>query len=217
VTPRRPRERPRLPPAGDAWPLPVWTLSTDRRLYRLTRVHFPDPAYFGRGGEGRFDAPDGSYGICYLGTSLDCCLYETLPAVIDPATHTRVLDAGELAARYAAVVTLHRSLRLAHLAGDSLGRLGIDQRVTGGDDYDLSGAWSAAIHRHSRRVDGIVYPSRHQNALSSVALFDRAAPAVAFARWGRLDDRGVPSLWVMVARWLKRAGVALVDLPGTGQ
>ena len=152
-----------------------------------------------------------------LGTSLDCCLYETLPAVIDPATQVRVLDAAELTVRYASVVTLRRPLRLAHLAGDSLGRLGIDQRVTGGDDYDLSGAWSAAIHGHARWVDGIFYPSRHQNTLYSVGLFDRAASAVDFTYWGRLDDRAVPALWVAVARWLKRAGVALIDLPATSR
>jgi hypothetical protein len=43
-------------------------------LYRLTRIQFPDPAYFGRAALFRFDAPDRSFGVCYLGTSLDCCL-----------------------------------------------------------------------------------------------------------------------------------------------
>jgi hypothetical protein len=181
-----------------------------RRLYRLTHVGFPDPAYFGRGVEGRFDAPDGTYGVCYLGTSLDCCLHETLPMVIDPVTNARVLATTELTARYAAVATLRRPLRLAHLAGDGLGHLGIDQRVTGGDDYDLSGAWSAAIHGHALMLDGIIYPSRHQNTLTSVALFDRAAGAIDLTFWGRLDDRATPTLWVAMARWLRRANVVLV-------
>jgi hypothetical protein len=43
-------------------------------LYRLTRLHFPDPAYFGRAALFRFDAPDHSFGVCYLGTRLDRCL-----------------------------------------------------------------------------------------------------------------------------------------------
>ena len=89
--------------------------------------------------------------------------------------------------------------------------------MTGGDDYDLSGAWSAAIHGHARRVDGIFYPSRHQNTLYSVGLVDRAASAVGFTYWGRLDRRAVLTLWVAVARWLKRAGVALIDLPTTSR
>ena len=34
------------------------------RLYRITRVAHPNPAYYGRGRTFRFDAPDGSYGVC---------------------------------------------------------------------------------------------------------------------------------------------------------
>jgi hypothetical protein len=47
-------------------------------LYRLTRLHFPDAAYVGRAALFRFDAPDRSFGVCYLGTSLDCCLLEVV-------------------------------------------------------------------------------------------------------------------------------------------
>ena len=46
--------------------------------YRLTRLHFPDPPSFGRAALFRFDAPDRSFGVCYLGTSLDCCLLEVM-------------------------------------------------------------------------------------------------------------------------------------------
>jgi hypothetical protein len=53
-------------------------------LYRLTRLHFPDAAYFGRGAMFRFHAPDRSFGVCYLGTSLDCCLLEVVSPTYRP-------------------------------------------------------------------------------------------------------------------------------------
>ena len=85
MPPRRPADRPRRPPAGDAWHLPVATVPAGRRLYRLTQTRFPDPAYFGRLVRYRFDAPDASYGVCYLGTTLAGCLLEALPLAHDAA------------------------------------------------------------------------------------------------------------------------------------
>jgi hypothetical protein len=208
---RRPQLQPAPPPAGSGWPLPEIAVDAGIELYRLTRLQFPNPAYFGRGPLFRFDAPDGSYGVCYLGTSLDCCVLEVLTPTYRPAQHPPLIVAqAQLAAYYAAVATLIRPLRLAHLADDGLIQLGIDQRHTGGDDYDLSSAWSLAIHRHRSTEDGILYPSRHHNGLYSVALFERASSAVAFRRWGTLGDRAVPDLWSETARVLHRFGVAVL-------
>ena len=64
---------------------------------------------------------------------------------------------------------------------------GIDLRVTGGDDYNLSQRWSGAIHRYHLLVDGIFYASRHHYGLYCVALFERARDTWA-ARLG-FDDR----------------------------
>lgn len=180
-------------------------------LYRLTGLRFPDPAYFGRGLRFRFDAPDRSYGVCYLGTSLDCCMVEVLTPTYRPAhTPPLIVAQPQLTSYYAAIATASRPLRLAQLADEGLLRLGIDQRHTGGDDYDLSGAWSLAIHDHIAAVDGIFYPSRHHNGLYSVALFERAAPAVTFKRWGDLGDPLVLDLWSETVRVLARFGVAVL-------
>jgi hypothetical protein len=210
---RRPADRPRRPPAGADWRLPVATVPVGRRLYRLTQTRFSDPAYFGRLVRHRFDAPDASYGVCYLGTTLACCLLEALLLAHDAAGGRRLVTLDTLQSYYAAVATLRSPLRLADLTGDGLGALGIDQRVTGGDDYDLAGAWSAAIHAHREAVDGIVYPSRHHNGRFSVALFERARDAVAFARWGVLGDRATPDLWVVLTRELRAARIDIVAFP----
>ncbi len=84
MTSRRPSQPPALLPSGTTWPLPLFTVGPDAALYRLTRVQFPDPAYFGRGLLFRFDAPDRSFGVFYLGTSLDCCVLEVLTPTFHP-------------------------------------------------------------------------------------------------------------------------------------
>ncbi len=116
----------------------------------------------------------------------------------------------QLSSYYTATATLSRALRLAFLADGGLIQLGIDQRHTGGDDYDLSGAWSLAIHNHVTTPDGIFYPSRHHNGLYSVALFERARGAIAFTRWGVLGDQSVPDLWSETARIVQRFGIAVL-------
>jgi hypothetical protein len=67
-----------------SWPLPLVEVAAGTVLYRLTRLHCPDPASFGRAALFRFDAPDHSGGVCYLGTSLDCCLLEVVTPTYRP-------------------------------------------------------------------------------------------------------------------------------------
>ncbi len=121
-----------------------------------------------------------------------------------------MLTLAQLRHFYAAICIVTEPLLLAYLADDGLAQLGIDQRVTGGDDYDLSQAWSAAIHAHEGQVDGIFYPSRHHNGLFSVALFERARSKVAFDRWGTLGDRRRRALWSETEHALVRFGIGLV-------
>lgn len=178
---RRPDHAPALPPSGRSWPLPLITVPGGTHLYRICRLIHPDPAYFGRGPRAHFDAPDASFGVCYLGTSLACAVLETLPHDSRTHSHTALsTTSAELTQRFAAVATTASTLRLAHLANNGLTRLAIDQRVTGGDDYSLAGAWSSAIHGHVAQPHGILYPSRHHNGLYCVALFDSAASLLTF-------------------------------------
>lgn len=154
-----------MPPAGNRWPLPTLEISTDRQLSRLTRVRHEDPAYFGRAAAFRFDAPDGSFGVCYFGTTLDCCFLEIFSAGRDPHTQRLFITTEQLSGYYASSARLTRPIRVAYLADDGLAHLAIDQRVTGGDDYDLSQRWARAIHDHGSGIDGIFYATRHHNGL----------------------------------------------------
>lgn len=135
-----------------------------------------------------------------------CALLETL-GISRPEEGPWFVTSTELGRRFVTRATLIRPLRLALLADDGLQLLGIDLRVTGGSDYSLSRDWSEAIHRHSARVDGIFYPSRHHNRLFSVAAFDRARDAIGFSVWGTLGDRSQRDLWLATTRFLRRFGV----------
>lgn len=213
AAPRRPHDPPAAPPPGTDWPLPVIAVPADRRLFRLTGTRFPDPAFFGRRKVFRFDAPDQSYGVCYLGNTLACCVLEVFPPFAADDSGRRIIAQSQLRAYYAARIDLRRPLRLAHLAGPGLTTLGIDLRVTCGDDYDLAGAWSAAIHAHSATVDGLLYPSRHHEGHYSIALFERARDATHFTRWGDLGDPATPDLWVALTTILDTFQIALLPTP----
>jgi hypothetical protein len=172
-------------------------------LFRTCDVRYPDPAYFGRALTYRFDAPDQSYGVCYLGTTLACCLLETVPLRKRRRSRTLIIDAGVLNQRYAAYATVRRDLRLAWLADAGLVRNGADTRITGGDNYTASRRWSKACHDHTSQLDGILYPSRRENTLYSVALFERATDALDFTAWGPLSPGAVPDLWREIVRFLE--------------
>jgi hypothetical protein len=123
----RPQQPPARPPPGTSWPLPLVEVDAGTVLYRPTRLHFPDPAYFGRGAVFRFDAPDRSFGVCYLGTSLDYCLLEVVTPTCRPTAVPHLIIArAQLGSYYAATATVTRQLRLAHLADEGLVQLGID-------------------------------------------------------------------------------------------
>lgn len=175
-------------------------MPVSRFLHRFSWVGRPDPAQFGRDRKHRFDAPDGGYGVCYLGTSFDACFVEVILPAREPRGLNRFVTMHKLNSYYAAEATLLRPLVLAWFVGDAMVRMGLDARVTGGDDCELSRMWSAAVHRRRATasgapIDGILYPTRHHNGLYSVALFERAASAVSFQSLGILGDPSAGRVW----------------------
>jgi hypothetical protein len=209
--PRQPSDRPREPPLGRNWALPIKGLSSSTHLLRVTQVRHVSPLHFGRHGTGRFDAPDGDFGVCYFGTTLTCCLLEVFSGAIRREVGRRLLAVDHLRSYRAVVATTVRSLRLAYMAGNGLDALGIDQRVTGGDDYDLSQRWAAAVHANVANVDGIYYPSRLHNALHSAALFERAQTAIDVVEGGHLGNPKIPDSWVSLNTFMDRFAIGLIE------
>lgn len=80
-----------------------------------------------------------------------------------------------------------RDLRLIDLSGPGLAQIGADERLCSGE-HETAQQWSLALWQHPAVVDGLYYRARHDPSRMSVALFDRAAPAVAVVRDGVLLD-----------------------------
>lgn len=144
-------------------------------LHRFYTASY-DPIFYDRSRIGRFNAPDGSYGVLYAAMSLAGAFAETF--LREPG---RTLLPADLMARKAYIqLRVMRSLRLVKLGGSGLARAGATAEVVhGGLPYDIPQAWSAALQRHPAAPDGITYTARHDDEVSCCALFERAPMQVA--------------------------------------
>jgi len=150
-----------------------WARSCASRVTRAAST------YCGKSGANRFDDPAGGYGVCYLGLGKgkDGLMVAFAESVLHDQTAT---DGGfdvavsELESQQVVRFAPPGKLRLADLTGAALKRIGLDGRISTITPYDMPQSWSAAIHAHPDKVDGIAYVSRHYNLGVAVALFDRA-------------------------------------------
>ena|SRR2546427_8998482 len=171
-----------LPPASlKDQDLPLVTYRTT--LFRIHRKD-RDPAFWGKTGYNRFDAPAAEFGVLYAANDEYGAFIETCGDTLE-----RNITKSYLAERGWARVEPVRDLRLVDLSGPGLAQVGADERLCSGE-HDIAQQWSLALWRHPAAIDGLHYRTRHDPSRMSVALFDRAASAVAVLRdGGLLDDR----------------------------
>lgn len=172
------------------------------------RIHRCDRAaiFFNPAGNTRFCAPNGEYGVMYIGADLNCCFIETFGRLDQGATDFRVIDQESLEARCVSHITVIRPLRLVDLTGAGLRRIGADGRLCTGDHLQAR-LWAHALWDHSERPDGILYPARHDLSRKSVALFDRAGSAINVGTPRRMIDLPRRQLRAVLDRY----GFALVE------
>jgi hypothetical protein len=125
--------------------------------------------------QNRFDAAGGEFRVCYFGQSLEAAFVETM--VRGRARLMVALD--ELRARAAAAVPLRREIRLARLHSDGLVRLSLSAAAPHTDTYGDCQRLAVSLWGHPDEIDGIQYRSRWDDSLLCVALFERAAGALA--------------------------------------
>ncbi len=136
-------------------PLPPANL--DRRLPELVRLPAAgqevyrfytakrQPIFFDRSTEGRFNAPDASYGVLYAAKEINGAFAETF---LRTPGHT-LIDADLLKRKAYVRLLIGRDLNLIRLAGPGLARVGATAEVAhGGLPYDVPQAWSIALARH---------------------------------------------------------------------
>lgn len=163
-----------LPP-GDlhTYDLPLATCSGP-----WVRIHgrFPDPLYFGKRCAYRFDDPASLYGVLYAGDQLAGAFIEVFG---DRRSRFRAIAYSELQGVHVSQLEATRPLRLVDLRGPGVTFLpGADGGLSAMRSYAPTQAWSAALHAHPAFPDGIVYRARRDLEQTSVAIFERAGPAL---------------------------------------
>jgi RES domain len=145
---------------------------TFHRFY--SRGH--NPIFFDRSSRGRLNSPNGSYGVLYAAEQTNGAFAETF---LRSPGH-RVLPKDLIQQRALVVLQSTRALHVVELHGPGLSVLGATAEVTASPPpYELPQAWSAALHNHPNKFDGIAYRARHDNDETCYAFFDRSAPAIS--------------------------------------
>lgn len=139
-----------------------------------------DPIHFNRE-RGRFAAPDRmSFGTLYVGENEYCSFIEAFAHDLRRGLLGLVVSESLLRQSCLCLVSTTRTLRLVDLTtGVALKRLSpqADNRVCDGP-HAVSQRWAQAIWAHPAQPDGLLYRSRNAPNHYSIALFDRAAPAI---------------------------------------
>lgn len=136
------------------------------RIHRRER----DPVFFGKTGLGRFDAPDGAYGVLYAAQDFRGAFIETFGWT----TGANVVAPSELETRALAELKTTEELDLVDLTGKGLALLGADARLATGD-HAVSQRWASALFGHPRSPDGLLCRARHDPEMLTVALHERTA------------------------------------------
>jgi hypothetical protein len=173
-----------LPPDDLASRRPrIQTLPAGTLLHRFHTAEKDEvklaPIHFDRGRSGRLNASDGSFGVLYVARSVAGAFAETF--LRTPGR--TLLDPGLIAAKAYAELVLARDARAIELHGPGAAILGATAELTHGPPpYDLSQAWSTALHLHPCNADGLAYRARHNDDEICLAVFERAAAAVQVVR-----------------------------------
>lgn len=166
--------------------LDLATIPAGQVFQRIFPSRYPDPLGFGktpsRFSDPRRRIPANRFGVLYLGSSLKVCFLE---AMLRDRRNGQVgdypIEEAELSARVVAHIAPSRPLKLVDLRHDGPVRMGIPTDVVRASAHTLSRVWSAALHDHPAKVDGIIYPSRLNDEVN-LAVFERAVPALRAAQ-----------------------------------
>ena len=202
-----PGPAPSPPPDLHARSLKTTRLQANKVLYRIHRTS-RKPLHFGRHTDParrqRWDAPDGSYGVCYMAKDGHIAFAETLLRDLS----IRELSEAELDLRSLCTIRVVSPLRLVTMHGGSMRAHGADPSVVHGP-YPKAWEWSLAFHEHPSSPDGILYRlyrARHDDSGLSIALFERARGKVEKAESIRLLDSGFAET---LGEWLDRYDLGL--------
>jgi hypothetical protein len=201
---------PPLPPAD----LPRRSLPIDEKpagtLWWRLHLRVYGPVFFGpvpgKPPSGRFDAPDGSFTVCYLGASEEASFAEALLR-----GRGGIFEDHDLEPRAFSEIESTQALRLVQLHGAGLQKIGATAAIASGP-YSASRIWSLALHNHPDQPDGISYRARHDDDMFCAAIYDRARAKLVARRTEPLlqDLDRLRRLWTRYDFAIMSGGVLLV-------
>ncbi len=121
----------------------------------------------------RFDDPERTYKVCYLGATLEASFVETV--LHEPPVP--IVSLSDLALQRWTELRVVQPLRLVQLHSHGFARLYTSSVIASGD-HRHSRVWRRALWEHPEAPDGIEYRSSHDDSTFSIALFDRAKDAL---------------------------------------
>jgi hypothetical protein len=160
-------------------------------LHHVSRVIYRGkPLHHGCDGTNRYDAPDNSYGVLYLGLTLPTALMESVFHKHQwDRDDRRSITLAEVRSRLVRAVGVLEDLALADLTapGVMAGHFGLNLEQLACRGYRHTQQVSGEIHARQGAdgrpsFDGVLYPSRNNFPGAAVALFDRARDKVRVFR-----------------------------------
>lgn len=145
----------------------------------LARIHWPkhEQLFFGPAAGQRptyrFDDPNSEFKVCYLSLTPEGAFAETF--LRDPPV--RLLSHRDLSARNLAMVEVVKPIRILTAYGAGLARIGVTSALLSGP-YSAAREFARSVWEGGRGVEGIRYPSRHDDEQHCIALFDRASASI---------------------------------------
>lgn len=172
--------------------LPSRTISAGDLLQHASRsVYRAAPLHFGRTGSNRYDAPDGTFGVLYLGFDLATVLMESM--FRNHRWHRRkrrAVSLTEVKNRIVRVIGVTHDLFVVDLtAPETISRhFGLNLTQLSSRRYEHTQGISRTINSLSDDqgnacFDGLIYPSRNNYPATCLALFEQARHKV-----GLVDD-----------------------------
>lgn len=191
----------KVPPAPSVAAVQAARLEEDALLLlpgqTLYHVHARrySPTSFNPGlGLGRFhpfsDAKGQPVPSYYCANSEEGSLCETLFRATASGSSCRMVPAGRMAEHALSEIGLRQPLRLAHLSGNGLHRLGITRArllEPGAPHYPDTTAWAAAIHAACATLHGLAWVSRQHDSSVCMMLFGDRVPPNWLASLATLD------------------------------
>ena len=156
------------------WTAPLYRIQEDKNL---GYGRYPKPRY-------RFDAPAGEYAILYANDDKVAAFNECY------AEKRRRLE-KEHEDWHLVMISPERELPVVNLKDDrTLSTLGLDARISVGDNYEACQAWGLAFHDSWPEACGITYAARWGGVETmNVALFpERCDNAFTVQSLGKLRD-----------------------------